>query len=128
MKAAGIVTLAQVRALHPEWSSLGIAHRENASGLGGGIAQLGERLNGIQEVSGSIPLTSTTTAKDLDASRGLFLPFGSLPFGSFRLPLSVCLFPIELVGARGADDGIAAPRIRGAQTVSRSAGGVPQVL
>ena len=26
---------------------------------GGGIAQLGERLNGIQEVSGSIPLTST---------------------------------------------------------------------
>ena len=25
----------------------------------GGIAQLGERLNGIQEVSGSIPLTST---------------------------------------------------------------------
>jgi hypothetical protein len=26
----------------------------------GGVAQLGERLNGIQEVSGSIPLTSTT--------------------------------------------------------------------
>ncbi|CCO07490.1 hypothetical protein DESHY_110434 [Desulforamulus hydrothermalis Lam5 = DSM 18033] len=26
----------------------------------GGIAQLGERLNGIQEVSGSIPLVSTT--------------------------------------------------------------------
>ena len=26
----------------------------------GGIAQLGERLNGIQEVSGSIPLCSTT--------------------------------------------------------------------
>ena len=25
----------------------------------GGIAQLGERLNGIQEVSGSIPLIST---------------------------------------------------------------------
>ena len=25
----------------------------------GGIAQLGERLNGIQEVSGSIPLVST---------------------------------------------------------------------
>ncbi len=30
----------------------------------GGIAQLGERLNGIQEVSGSIPLISTTK-KDL---------------------------------------------------------------
>ena len=27
--------------------------------LSGGIAQLGERLNGIQEVSGSIPLIST---------------------------------------------------------------------
>jgi hypothetical protein len=26
----------------------------------GGIAQLGERLHGMQEVSGSIPLTSTT--------------------------------------------------------------------
>ena len=28
----------------------------------GGIAQLGERLNGIQEVSGSIPLISTNEA------------------------------------------------------------------
>ena len=28
----------------------------------GGIAQLGERLNGIQEVSGSIPLISTKCA------------------------------------------------------------------
>ncbi|MFM2346648.1 MAG: hypothetical protein RL654_1401 [Pseudomonadota bacterium] len=27
--------------------------------LNGGIAQLGERLHGMQEVSGSIPLTST---------------------------------------------------------------------
>ena len=27
----------------------------------GGIAQLGERLHGMQEVSGSIPLTSTNT-------------------------------------------------------------------
>ena len=32
----------------------------NASG---GIAQLGERLNGIQEVSGSIPLISTRVAQ-----------------------------------------------------------------
>ena len=30
-----------------------------ASVLQGGIAQLGERLHGMQEVSGSIPLTST---------------------------------------------------------------------
>ena len=29
----------------------------------GGIAQLGERLNGIQEVSGSIPLISTKSGK-----------------------------------------------------------------
>ncbi len=32
----------------------------NARSFGqGGIAQLGERLHGMQEVSGSIPLTST---------------------------------------------------------------------
>ena len=31
----------------------------NSSVEHGGIAQLGERLNGIQEVSGSIPLIST---------------------------------------------------------------------
>ena len=30
----------------------------------GGIAQLGERLNGIQEVSGSIPLISTKKARE----------------------------------------------------------------
>ena len=29
----------------------------------GGIAQLGERLHGMQEVSGSIPLTSTNLEK-----------------------------------------------------------------
>ena len=33
-----------------------VVERESAYG---GIAQLGERLNGIQEVSGSIPLIST---------------------------------------------------------------------
>jgi hypothetical protein len=31
----------------------------------GGIAQLGERLNGIQEVSGSIPLISTTESCEM---------------------------------------------------------------
>ena len=30
----------------------------------GGIAQLGERLNGIQEVSGSIPLISTRKVRE----------------------------------------------------------------
>ena len=34
---------------------------DRCQSMGGGIAQLGERLNGIQEVSGSIPLTSTNT-------------------------------------------------------------------
>ena len=38
----------------------------------GGIAQLGERLNGIQEVSGSIPLISTTSPENHLFS-GLFL-------------------------------------------------------
>ena len=37
----------------------------------GGIAQLGERLNGIQEVSGSIPLTSTNK-NNLNWSLGCF--------------------------------------------------------
>ena len=50
--------------------------QRNASG---GIAQLGERLNGIQEVSGSIPLISTnkTMMKDLELhnSRSLFSDF-----------------------------------------------------
>src|SRR4051812_14697646 len=37
----------------------------------GGIAQLGERLHGMQEVSGSIPLTSTTdTGSCFDLVRG----------------------------------------------------------
>ena len=33
----------------------------------GGIAQLGERLHGMQEVSGSIPLTSTKIFRGLVA-------------------------------------------------------------
>jgi hypothetical protein len=35
------------------------AARKGRFDLGGAIAQLGERLNGIQKVSGSIPLGST---------------------------------------------------------------------
>jgi len=35
----------------------------------GGIAQLGERLHGMQEVSGSIPLTSTSTNKEMYRSK-----------------------------------------------------------
>jgi hypothetical protein len=37
----------------------------------GAIAQLGERLNGIQEVSGSIPLGSTNYINGLRAIRAL---------------------------------------------------------
>ena len=38
----------------------------NYSLLFGGIAQLGERLNGIQEVSGSIPLISTKKVREMN--------------------------------------------------------------
>ncbi len=39
----------------------------------GAIAQLGERLHGMQEVSGSIPLSSTTI-QTLAFSGGFFMP------------------------------------------------------
>ncbi len=38
----------------------------------GGIAQLVERLHGMQEVSGSIPLTSTKILKSLTLQSGFF--------------------------------------------------------
>ena len=41
----------------------------------GAIAQLGERLNGIQEVSGSIPLSSTKLSSQLIMS--MIMPTGS---------------------------------------------------
>ena len=42
----------------------------------GGIAQLGERLNGIQEVAGSIPTTSTTEIKGFrDLAKLFFCAF-----------------------------------------------------
>ena len=44
---------------------LGSKDRRDAEFFGlGGIAQLGERLHGMQEVSGSIPLTSTTSFRE----------------------------------------------------------------
>ena len=36
-----------------------------AYNIAGGLAQLGERLNGIQKVRGSTPLSSTIPHKDL---------------------------------------------------------------
>ena len=41
----------------------------------GGIAQLGERLNGIQEVSGSIPLISTTGTQKTEVKASVFFCF-----------------------------------------------------
>jgi hypothetical protein len=41
--------------------------------VNGGIAQLGERLHGMQEVSGSIPLTSTKGQRRLGGEE--FVPF-----------------------------------------------------
>ena len=43
--------------------------RKKRSRNNGGIAQLGERLHGMQEVSGSIPLTSTSYREDLNDHR-----------------------------------------------------------
>ena len=64
----------------------------------GGIAQLGERLNGIQEVSGSIPLISTKNLRNLRISE-VFLYFSELftPFSYLlkmhkkgKLHLEIC--------------------------------------
>ena len=54
----------------------------------GGIAQLGERLNGIQEVSGSIPLISTK-----EASKSSDFEAFSFVFAIFcvkKVPLNRC--------------------------------------
>ncbi len=52
-------------------------------GAGGAVAQLGERLNGIQEVSGSIPLSSTTNLLNSLVVLVLWVlaPFGDWPIG-----------------------------------------------
>ena len=56
----------------------------------GGIAQLGERLNGIQEVSGSIPLISTK----LHQGRCDGNPFSSE--NGLLLLCSPCRFPMKI--------------------------------
>ena len=48
----------------------------NYSLLFGGIAQLGERLNGIQEVSGSIPLISTRKVRWMNRKHLKWKHFG----------------------------------------------------
>ncbi len=47
--------------------------------IGGAIAQLGERLNGIQEVVGSIPIGSTTARLDLRAKFAMSLRMNKFP-------------------------------------------------
>ena len=59
----------------------------------GGIAQLGERLNGIQEVSGSIPLIST---KHRSESFGVFL------FCPKIEPLTSCILILSAAAGRRA--------------------------
>ena len=53
----------------------------NASG---GIAQLGERLNGIQEVSGSIPLISTKQIRLESVSFRVFFAFLQAFYGKLK--------------------------------------------
>ena len=58
----------------------------------GGIAQLGERLNGIQEVSGSIPLISTNKALKTLCFQGFsharnFLDFSGTIFDPYLTPI-----------------------------------------
>ena len=69
------------------------AVRENdAFPLHGGIAQLGERLNGIQEVSGSIPLISTKENPEIVRFQG-FLSLSHYQGGvslAFKHSRSVC--------------------------------------
>ena len=50
----------------------------------GGVAHLGERLNGIQEVRGSIPLISTTNQqqKSVPIGHGLLLRYGDFGAGA----------------------------------------------
>ena len=63
----------------------------------GGIAQLGERLTGSQEVSGSIPLISTKKACFLvKTSLFTFIRCFGMPMPSYSLPLiGQCSFPCE---------------------------------
>jgi hypothetical protein len=51
----------------------------------GGLAQLGERLHGMQEVSGSIPLISTNTLS-LHLRKEVFLSFAWHERGQGSIP------------------------------------------
>ena len=62
----------------------------NPNAENGGVAQLGERLNGIQEASGSIPLISTIIQKGKTiASSSLFI----IEYGLADAPVINLLLP-----------------------------------
>jgi hypothetical protein len=58
--SAGLAQLVERNLAKVEVASSSLVTRSMDPWLYGAIAQLGERLNGIQEVRGSIPLSSTT--------------------------------------------------------------------
>jgi hypothetical protein len=66
--------------------------------LDGAVAQLGERLNGIQEVRGSIPRSSTINYKGLRRKLGSFFVFPHARQSSASHPL----LPFYLPTARSA--------------------------
>ena len=102
----------------------------------GGVAHLGERLNGIQEVRGSIPLISTKLQKkhkmSIRVSDAHFYfasrPFAGLPYlackskpGTGSRADFVCLHPCAGLFFEWWKDGAASPRaIPPAEQISRS--------
>ena len=74
---------ANIHLAHRKDNFPGSQNQVNLLFLSGGIAQLGERLNGIQEVSGSIPLIST---KQKDTLRRVFLLVFYTAMQHFALP------------------------------------------
>ena len=57
----------------------------------GGLAQLGERLHGMQEVTGSIPVFSTTKAATLVAAFFFYLAYNIKGTGAFASVPFYCL-------------------------------------
>ena len=67
---------------------------ENGSKIGttiGAVAQLGERLNGIQEADGSIPFSSTVNNEGLRGNAGPFVFSAPMAEQSERPPPGVSL-------------------------------------
>ena len=89
------VRYARIRASVMEFSSItGVGRAAIPSR--GAVAQLGERLNGIQEVDGSIPFSSTnlinrlaSRARVRSSSEEFTKEFKALPFATLDLALEV---------------------------------------